>query len=556
MSRWKNWYSQRKRWSSNSLNQRITMMKGLSFQSQKPAVAGSPNRMDIACFVGLIDMREDAAHSDIDQWLFEQSWLNSTQNYDPPYSHQKTATYHRAEAEELLDIPVPIESWERFTQLFKWDQREFNSDLSGATYLGAAVRSFFAQGGRKCYVVRVASPLSLLANEIDRRQLIAKLAPGFPGQVSSITSDRSSWTGVGHLLGLPDVTMLCLPDLPDLVRITVTDIATNIPVQRTQPEQFVVCSDPVAALLPDNLLEAMQAPTSDVDGFTLWSNVIHQLAQFLADERRDVQLIAAIPLPDKSTEELSDWFGFMHGESWFNGNLNSNSSIASAFVQLCYPWLRSAGSDLLPQHLEPSDGSLAGLLARNAITRGAYRSVTGLSQSDVRDIYPALSRQRQFASYPNATTNGVLIDRVSLFGHTLDGIQVLSDVTTSNASAHRPANVNRIISMVVRTARFAGQEYVFESNGERLWAEITQRLNDVLRILFDLGALRGKEPEDAYYVRCDKTTMSQQDLDSGRVIAEVQFEPAASIESITVILSIQQSGSVSLESIGVEQAVA
>ena len=50
--------------------------------------------------------------------------------------------------------------------------------------------------------------------------------------------------------------------------------------------------------------------------------------------------------------------------------------------------------------------------------------------------------------------------------------------------------------------------------------------------------------------------MSQQDLDSGRVVAEIQFDPAASIESIAVILSMQQSGQVSLESIGIEQAVA
>ncbi len=523
-------------------------MRGLSFQSQNPVKPGSPNRMDIACFVGLIDLRDDVPRDDINQWLYEQSWLNSAQGY--------SVTYHRTSAEDLLDVPVPIESWERFSELFEWNQRAFNSDLSGAAYLASAVRSFFAQGGRKCYIVRVASPLSLRANETDRHQLITKLVPGFPGQISSIVSDRNSWVGVGHLLGLPDVTMLCLPDLPDLVRITVSDIDTGIPAQGSLPEQFVVCAEPVAAPLPDNLLEALPAPTSDVAGFTLWGSVIHQLAQFLADERRDVQLIAAIPLPDKSTEELSDLFGFMHRQLWLNGDLNSSASIASAFVQLCYPWLQSAGSDLLPQHLEPPDGSLAGLLARNAITRGAFRSATGLSQSDVRGIYPTLSQQQQFASYPEATSNGVLIDRVSLFGHSLDGIQVLSDVTTSNASAHRPANVNRIISMVVRTARFAGEEYVFESNGERLWAEITQRLNDVLRLLFDLGALRGKEPEDAFYVRCDKTTMSQQDLDSGRVVAEIQFDPAASIESITVILSMQQSGLVSLESIGIEQAVA
>jgi phage tail sheath protein FI len=133
---------------------------------------------------------------------------------------------------------------------------------------------------------------------------------------------------------------------------------------------------------------------------------------------------------------------------------------------------------------------------------------------------------------------------------------VLSDVTTSNFSVHRPANVNRIISMVIRIVRLAGEDYVFENSGEALWAEITQRLSEVFRLLFDLGALRGKQANDAFYVRCDRSTMTQQDLDSGRVVVEIQFDPAASIESIEVVLAMQQGGSVSLSSIGMQQAVA
>jgi hypothetical protein len=251
----------------------------------------------------------------------------------------------------------------------------------------------------------------------------------------------------------------------------------------------------------------------------------------------------------------------MHRESWLSGSLDTNSkSIASAFVQLCYPWLRTAGSELLPQRLEPGDASLAGMLARNAISRGAYRSVNGLRQSDVRELHPRLRQADIFAANARAALDASpqtpLIERVSLFGNTVDAIGVLSDVTTSNTTAHRPANVNRIISMVRRTVQRAGEGYAFDSSGERLWAAITQRLNDVLRLLFDLGALRGKQPEDAYFVRCDRSTMSQQDLDAGRVIAQIHFEPAASIESIEVVLAMQQNGTVSLESVGREQAVA
>jgi phage tail sheath protein FI len=149
-----------------------------------------------------------------------------------------------------------------------------------------------------------------------------------------------------------------------------------------------------------------------------------------------------------------------------------------------------------------------------------------------------------------------LIDRLSLFGDSINAVTLLSDVTTSNSSAHRPANVNRTISMVLRAARQSGENYVFENNGEALWAEITQHLNSVLGTLFKLGALRGKEPEEAFFVRCDRSTMSRQDLDSGRVIALVHFEPAASIESIDVVLNLQQNGQASLQSLGIERAVA
>lgn len=531
-------------------------MTGLSFQSQKPIIADSPNRMDIACFVGLVDLREGVQRDDINQWLYEQSWLNSAQGF--------SATYHRSSAEELLDVPVPIESWERFAQLFSWNERVFGEGLIGATYLAAAVRSFFAQGGRKCYVVRVASPPTLLATAEERLQLIEKLVPGYPSIVSSHPSDRNSWHGVGHLLGLPDVTMLSVPDLPDLLRSVPNDITTETPLSDTPIEQFVVCSEPVSPPSPDNLVSTLSAPSSNVEGFRLWAHVIHLLAEFIAEYRRDIQLIAAIPLADKSgsetSPEISNLLGLMHNETWLSGSLDSNQSFASAFVQLSYPWLRTVGSDLLPQRLEPPDGSFIGILARNAITRGAYRSVAGIRQTDIQEIYPKLSQEFISAAYVKAPLNASpklsLIDRVSLFGSTSDAISILSDVTTSNASAYRPANVNRIISMVLRVARQAGEEYVFENNGERLWADITQRLNAVLRILFDLGALRGKQPEDAYFVRCDKSTMSQQDLDTGRVVAEIQFEPAASIESINVILAMHQNGSVSLESIGLEQAVA
>lgn len=521
-------------------------MKGINFQVQKPLMAESPNRMDIACFVGFIDYRSKASRGDIDQWLYEQSWMHSSEGYQ--------ATYHRDSTDQLLDVPVPIESWERFSQLYAWNERDYGNDLRGAGYLAAAVRSFFAQGGRKCYVVRVDSPPATTLSFAQRLLLIDLLVPGFAtGQVSSLANDRSSWHGVGHILGLPDVTMLCLPDLPDLLRAEASAMPVEAPAEVYSEEQFVECSEPQPLPPADNLVTCLSAPDCGLNEYKKWVEVVNQVALFISRSRRDVQLVASLPLPNKEIDNLSS---FLHKQNMFNGNLESGNSIATAFVQLAYPWVETAGAGLLPQRLEPAEGALAGMLASNALSRGAFRSVTGMRQSDISNIYPHLSREVIQGVYFPETSQIPLIDRVSLFGDSINAVTLLSDVTTSDVTAHRPANVNRIISMVLRVARQSGEDYVFDNNGEVLWSEITQHLNSVLGTLFELGALRGKEPEDAFFVRCDRSTMSQQDIDSGRVIAFVRFEPAASIESIDVVLSLQHNGQASLQAIGIDRAVA
>ena len=528
-------------------------MKGINFQVQKPPMAESPNRMDIACFVGFIDHRPDSPRDDINQWLFQQSWLLDG-DPEADLSADYLATYHRESAKELLDVPVPVESWERFTDLFAWNERDYGNGLRGAGYLAAAVRSFFAQGGRKCYVVPVASPAATTLLFAQREVLIDLLVPGFAtGQVSSLANDRKSWHGVGHLLGLPDVTMLCMPDLPELLRAELSEVPVEAPADVYGEEQFVECSEPLPLSPADNLVTALSVPDCGIDEYEKWAEVVNQVALFISRSRRDVQLIASLPLPSKEIDNLSR---FLHQQDYFSGSLENGTSIASAFVQLVYPWIETAGSGLLPQGLEPAEGALVGMLASNAISRGAFRSVTGMRQSDIRNVYPRLSQEIMQNVYFPESSQKPLIDRLSLFGDSINAVTLLSDVTTSNTSAHRPANVNRTISMVLRAARQSGENYVFENNGEALWAEITQHLNSVLGTLFKLGALRGKEPEEAFFVRCDRSTMSRQDLDSGRVIALVHFEPAASIESIDVVLNLQQNGQASLQSLGIERAVA
>ena len=518
-------------------------MVGLNFQFQQTISSGSINRMDIACFIGLIDVRSGIDHTELNGWLYRQSWLNAVSG--------EAATYHRDSAADLLDVPIPVDSWQSFDRLFAWDQRRYGEQINGAGYLAAAVRAFFAQGGRLCYVIRVDATLPLNADVATRRARLPLLLPGYPDTIATRASDRSSWHGVGHLLGLPDVSIVCLPDLPELCSMQAAQLdPASMPVPAGR-EQFVKCAPAAITLSTDSALRQIAAPVCDNEGYRLWAAAINRCANFLARERRDVQLVAALPLAEANSLARSNPLAYLHRQGFLDSLSDAHRhGIASAFVQLCYPWLRSGTAALMTQGIEPGDGALAGLLARNALQRGAYRSIGTQTLSDIQNIYPVLSQQQQFAANEKAAIDhapqAALIDRVCLFGFGTQQIELRSDVTTSSASAHRPASVNRIISMILRVLRQSGEDFIFENNGPALWAQITRRINGVLQSLYEVGALRGQQAQDAYFVRCDRSTMSQQDIDNGRIIVALQIDPAASIETIEVVLSLQQNGDISL----------
>ena len=466
--------------------------------------------------------------------------------------------------DELIDLPVPIDTWEVFDWLFAWDAREVDGRGQRATtYLGAAVRSFFSQGGRKCYVVRAGDPLPLVSAREARLGVIEKLIPGYPDGFTPSPVDRQSWHGIGHLFGLPDASFLCVPDLPDLVRADEGEVDLRVELT-PPPEEFVECSEGEEQPPPDRLARLFPAPRADEAGYQKWARALWLTAGVISRQQREVQLVASVPIPRhgiEAEEGLLDFLLTGDGGPQALGPLAARPSdqldgLASAFVQLAYPWLRTRGSDALPEQVESPDAVLVGMLARNALTRGTFRSAAKLRPADVREPYPALRRDqmirlpRRGGASARSVASRSLLERVSLFGETEGGLRLLSDVTTSLDESYRPASVNRLVSVIVRAARRLGEELVFEASGERLWAQLSQRLNGLLAGLFAAGALRGEDLKNAFNVRCDRSTMSQNDIDNGRVIAYVQFEAAAPIERITVVLAMDEGGQISLVSTG------
>ena len=179
-------------------------MSGLIFRDAQPANNVTPNRADVVCFIGFVGRRASAVPDAVKTWLQAQGW----RPFGPPVD----------DADTLLDVPVPIESFEAFDQLYAWETRPPQPHaFPFTTWLGAAVRSFFRQGGARCFVVRVDDPgaYAMPANNgtlsADQLARLGQLFPGRSGGAVPSPSDPTTWKGLGVLLGLSEAAFVCFP---------------------------------------------------------------------------------------------------------------------------------------------------------------------------------------------------------------------------------------------------------------------------------------------------------------------------------------------------------
>jgi hypothetical protein len=517
------------------------MLSGLRFEAAAATPTVSPNRADVACFVGHVSRRTDVPlPAAIIEQLRAAAWI------DGPWRRQLMGVdVLRDDVDALLQVPVVIDAWETFDRLFAWEQRPLSADSSVqcTSYLGAAVRSYFANGGRRAVIVRVGDPWPYLDDD-RAAQRDARLAALVPAGTLE-PDDPASWRGIQHLYGLGEVSHLCLPDLADACAAEAPAVDVSTPPVPA-PEVFVECSAREPAVADDLALRLLDPPRLDGAGFEAWVRQVDAVRRLLATHRRDALLIAAVPLAQSQADSdgahaQRDWPRFL-GEAGVLEPVGSDATgwihAPSAFVQLVWPWLWTTRSEDLPHRLEPPDGLLCGVLARNALNRGTYRSIAGSVLADVIALDPMPSIDNGVDSLAAR-----LSQRVCLIGPEPEGLMLLSDVTSSLDPAWRGGGVSRLMATLLRTARRVGEAEMFEANGEDLWLRVRRSLETLLDDWWRAGALGGANPAEAYEVRCGRDTMSQNDLDNGRVRVEVSILPAAAVERITVVFDLAAAGS-------------
>jgi phage tail sheath protein FI len=185
----------------------------------------------------------------------------------------------------------------------------------------------------------------------------------------------------------------------------------------------------------------------------------------------------------------------------------------STYAAMYYPWVRVL--DPVTQreiHLPPS-GFVAGIYASNDINRAVYKAPANEVVVGAIGFETLLNKSQQDVLNPEG------INCFRFFEGR--GFRLWGARTISSDPEWKYVNLRRYFAYLERSIDRGTQWAVFEPNGERLWANVRRTIENFLLNEWQMGALLGEKPDKAYFVRCDRSTMTQNDLDNGRLVALV-----------------------------------
>lgn len=184
--------------------------------------------------------------------------------------------------------------------------------------------------------------------------------------------------------------------------------------------------------------------------------------------------------------------------------------IDSKYGALYYPWVRILDPITRREINVPPSGFVAGIYARNDITRAVYKAPANEVVNLALGFETMINKGQQDVLNPEG------INCFRFFEGR--GFRLWGARTTSSDPEWKYVNLRRYFAYLEHSIDKGTQWAVFEPNGELLWANVRRTIEDFLFNEWNSGALLGDKPEKAFFVRCDRSTMTQNDLDNGRLV--------------------------------------
>jgi phage tail sheath protein FI len=204
--------------------------------------------------------------------------------------------------------------------------------------------------------------------------------------------------------------------------------------------------------------------------------------------------------------------------------------LETKYAALYYPWVvvrdPSISKDV---NIAPS-GHMAGIYARVDNDRGVWKAPANEVIQGITKIAQDVNKREQDLLNPkNINALRFFPDR----GNLVWGARIVTSDTQ-----WKYINVRRLFIYIEQSIELGTQWVVFEPNDQALWARVRQSISNFLETTWRQGALMGSKASEAFFVKCDLTTMTQDDLDNGRLICLIGIAPVKPAEF--VIFRIQQ----------------
>ncbi len=283
----------------------------------------------------------------------------------------------------------------------------------------------------------------------------------------------------------------------------------------------------------------------------------YELAYPIVDREVDIFNLMALPSASGVTQNQL-WgaasvfcqkrraFLLMDGELWPNASAAATGistlriGLVKDYSAVYYPRLTISENGVQLQ-LGPT-GAIAGLMARTDNDRGVWKAPAG-TEADIRGI---VGLEKRFSDDENGLLNPRAINTLRVFpsGVVCWGARTaFGDDSEPNDYKYVPV---RRLALFMEESLYRGLKWVvFEPNDEPLWAQIRLNVGAFMHGLFTQGAFQGKKASDAYFVRCDGETTTQDDRNKGIVNIWVGFAPLKPAEFVVLYLQ-QMAGQIAV----------
>jgi hypothetical protein len=391
---------------------------------------------------------------------------------------------------------------------------------TGSVQLGSG--EFFA-----CSQLPLAAPVLSRSEEPNRVVLQWTPAPGgFDGFTLQIASDPLFVSGYSLYQGSESGFQYWrVPGPPSYFRVNTQRGGASSPWSNT------VATTPT----PVSPWTAIPAATA-ADAAPLMP-ATHQAMLRIAAARGDLVAILSLPVSYR-TEDAALYPAQLAAEM-----AATESGRVLSYGAIYHPWLvvsdNGAGTALSLRTIPP-DGGVCGAIAGTTLKSGAWIAPANIALSNVLDLEPALTSDAEAEFNEN---------QINLIAQQPEGFLILGQDTLVTVEPDlEPLNVRRLLILIRRLALREGVRYVFQNITSTLQRQITGQFDEWMQQMLVRGAFAGLSSDDSYRVIADGSVNTQDSMDQGRFIVELQVAPSVPMQFLTVQL-VQSGGQLTLSEV-------